>query len=139
MEMAGNCGALARRTGLAIGLAAMGGMLLAASGQAAEMKGGVKVTVLYGAPKDPAAFEEYYAKSHMPMVYAVKGIARVELAKPLPGPDGKAPPFYRITELWFDSMPAMQDVMAQPEWKKIVADVPNFATGGATVFVSQVE
>src|SRR5476651_2005934 len=124
-------GAIARRTGLVLGLAAAGFMLLGAPARAADAsKGAVKITVLYGAPKDPAAFESYYAGTHMPMVYAVKGIARIELAKPLPGPDGKAPAFYRVTELWFDSMPAMHGVMALPEWKKIVDDVPNFASGG---------
>ena len=102
-------------------------------------KGTIKVTVLYGAPADKAAFERYYAATHMPMVYAVEGIARIELGTPLPGPDGKAPAFYRITELWFDSLSAMQGVMARPEWQKIVEDVPRFATGGATILVSPLE
>jgi uncharacterized protein (TIGR02118 family) len=139
MEPTDNGSAIARRTGLAFGLAAVGGALVAATARAADMKGMIKITVLYGAPKDPAAFEDYYAKTHMPMVYAVKGIAHVELAKPLPGPDGKPPAYYRVTELWFESMPAMQGVMALPEWKKIVEDVPNFASGGATILVSTVE
>ena len=75
----------------------------------------------------------------MPMVYAVKEIAHIELGRPAPGPDGKPPAYYRITELWFESMPAMQAVMGTPAWQKIVADVPNFASGGATILVSQVE
>jgi uncharacterized protein (TIGR02118 family) len=132
-------GAIPRRTGLTLGLAAAGGVLLATSGRAADGKGAVKVTALYNAPKDPAAFEAYYAGTHMPMVYAVKGLARVELAKPLPGPGGKPPAFYRITELWFDSMASMQEITSRPEWKKVVEDVPNFATGGATVLVSAIE
>jgi uncharacterized protein (TIGR02118 family) len=134
-----NCGAIARRTGLALGLAAVGGVLLSASGRAADAKGAIKVTALYGTPKDPAAFEAYYARTHMPMVYAVKEIKHIELAKPLPGPDGKAPAFYRITELWFENMQVMQGVTSRPEWKKIADDVANFATGGATILVSQVE
>jgi uncharacterized protein (TIGR02118 family) len=138
METNDNRGAVSRRTGLAVGLAAAGSAVLATSGRAADAKGGVKVTALYNAPKDPAAFEAYYASTHMPMVYAVKGLARVELAKPLPGPGGKAPAFYRITELWFDSMASMQEITSRPEWKKIVDDVPNFASGGATVLVSEI-
>lgn len=131
---------IARRTGLVLGLAAAGGMLLAApTGAADATKGAVKITVLYGAPKDPAAFEKYYAGTHMPMVYAVKGISRIELGKPQPDPDGKAPAFYRITEVWFKNMQALQSVTARPEWKKIVDDVPNFATGGATILVSEIE
>jgi uncharacterized protein (TIGR02118 family) len=132
-------GAMARRAGMLLGLVMAGGLIFAGSARADEAKGPIKVTVLYGAPKDPAAFETYYAKTHMPMVYAVKGISKVELGKPLPGPDAKPPAFYRITELWFDNPPAMQNVMARPEWKKIVDDVPNFASGGATILVSPIE
>ena len=33
----------------------------------------VKITALYGMPKDPEAFEKYYAETHMPMVYACRG------------------------------------------------------------------
>lgn len=137
METTQNAGVTRRRTGLALGLAVTAGLLLAAPALAAD--GAIKVTALYGAPKDPAAFEKYYAGTHMPMVYAVKGISRIELGKPLPGPDGKAPAFYRITELWFDNMQAMQSVTGRPEWKKVVEDIPNFATGGATVLVSEIE
>jgi uncharacterized protein (TIGR02118 family) len=133
-------GVVGRRTGLALGVAAAAGMLLTAPARAAGAgKGAVKITVLYGAPKDPAAFEKYYAGTHMPMVHAVKGIARIELGKPQPGPDGKPPAFYRITELWFSNMQAMQSVTGRPEWKKIVDDVPNFASGGATILVSEIE
>jgi uncharacterized protein (TIGR02118 family) len=140
MGTTNNAGAIARRTSLVFGLAAAGGVLLASPGNAAAQgKGMVKVTVLYGAPKDPAAFEAYYGGTHMPMVYKVKGIARIELGKPMPGPDEKPPAFYRITELWFKNAAAMKAVTARPEWKKIVDDVPNFATGGATILVSPLE
>jgi hypothetical protein len=33
----------------------------------------------------------------------------------------------------------LQQVAATPEWKKIVEDVPNFASGGATVLLSKIE
>ena len=130
---------IARRSSLALGLAAIGGAVLAKAARAADMKGMVKVTALYGAPKDPAAFEAYYAATHMPLVYAVKGIAHVEIGKPMPGPDGTAPAFYRIAELWFENPAAMQGVMTTPDWKKVVDDLANFATGGVTILVSPVE
>ena len=73
----------------------------------------------------------------MPMVYAL--VKRTELAKGIPGPGGSAPPFYRITELYFDSADHLQQIAATPEWKKIVDDIPNFASGGATVLLSKIE
>lgn len=130
-------GSIARRTGLAVGLAAAGSALIAATARAADTKG-IKITVLYGAPKDPAAFEAHYADNHMPMIYAVKDI-RIELAKPLSGPDGKPPAYYRITEIWFASIDDMKRITSTPAWKKIADDVPNFASGGVTFLVSQVE
>jgi uncharacterized protein (TIGR02118 family) len=140
METVRNHSAIARRTGLALGLVAAGGALLTTPADAGTTgKGMVKVTVLYGTPKDPAAFEKYYAEKHMPMVYPVKGISRVELGKPMPGPDGKPPAFYRITDVWFKNPAVMKDVTSRPEWKKITDDVPNFATGGATILVSTLE
>ena len=45
METTEHRGAIPRRTGLTLGLAAAGGVLLATSGRAADGKGAVKVTV----------------------------------------------------------------------------------------------
>ena len=135
-----NGSAVTKRTGLTLGLAIAGGLLIGMHANAAsEGKGMIKVTALYGAPKDPAAFETYYAGTHMPMVYAVKDIARIELGRPMPGPDGKPPAFYRVTELWFKDADTMKAVTTRPEWKKIVDDLPDFATGGATILVSPLE
>lgn len=129
--------AVPRRTALSFGLAAVAG-LAAGFAARAEGGGGIKLTVLYNAPKDPPAFEKYYAETHMPMVSAFKEIKHAEISMGLPGPDGKPPAFYRIAEIWFDSPEHMKQVTAMPEWKKIVDDVPNFASGGAVVMVSKI-
>lgn len=134
-------GGLSRRGAVGLGLAAGAALVMGtmAAAEAATKAKGVKLTVLYGAPKDPAAFEKYYAGTHMPMLYKIKGIKRIELAKGLPGPDGKPPAYYRVTELWFSSMKQMQSVTGTPAFQKVVADVPNFATGGATIVTGQIE
>ena len=129
--------AVPRRTALSFGLAAAAGVA-AGSAAHAEGGGGMKVTVLYGAPKSPEDFEKYYLGTHMPMVYAVKELKHTEVSIGLPGPDGKPPAFYGIAELWFDSPDHLQQVTSTPAWKKIVEDVPNFASGGATVVVSKI-
>jgi uncharacterized protein (TIGR02118 family) len=128
--------AMSRRSALAFGAAAASALVVGTAAPAEAAKAaGVKITVLYGAPKNPDAFEKYYAEHHMPMVYKVKGIRRVELAKALATPGAAAPAYYRVTELWFSSMAQMQKVTGTPQWKEIVDDVPNFATGGATIVV----
>ena len=44
-----------------------------------------------------------------------------------------------MAELYFDDAAHMQGVMGSPEGKKTVADLANFATGGVTVMVAEVQ
>ena len=117
-----------RRTSLsmlAAGLAAAGTGLPAA----AQTTGGIKFTVLYGHPPDPAEFEKYYLGVHMPLVHAMKGARRMEASKCLPQADGSPPAFYRIFEAWFDSPEHMAAVFATAEGMKVRADAANFTKG----------
>jgi len=104
-----------------------------------QTPGGVKITVLYGTPKDPAAFEKYYAETHLPLVDEVDDLGPVELSMGLPGPDGAPPEFYRMAELWFEDEDHMQSVTATEEWRRVVEDVPKFASGGVKVLVLKIE
>jgi uncharacterized protein (TIGR02118 family) len=100
----------------------------------------LKITVLYSQPQNSEEFDKYYYAKHMPMVYAVKEIKKVEIARPGPGPSGTLPPYYLITELWFESPEVFKSVAATPEWKAIADDVANFAPPGkVTILVSGVE
>lgn len=127
-----------RRSALALGLAAGAGILRSGPARADSKIGGAKITALYGAPKSPEEFEKHYLEIHMPMIYAVKGIKHIELAMPVPGPDGKPPAFYRVTEIWFETMEDLKKITTSPEWKRIREDVPKFATGGVTRLVAPI-
>ena len=98
----------------------------------------VKLTVLYGLPEDPEAFEGYYANTHVPLAAKIPNVQRFESGR-VAVPDGGDPPYQRIAELWFESASVMQESLSSPEGQAATNDIPNFATGGATVFVSQVE
>jgi uncharacterized protein (TIGR02118 family) len=98
----------------------------------------VKLTVLYGHPEDPKAFEEYYANTHMPLAEKIPNVQRFEAGRVAAADDGE-PPYHRIAELWFESAEQMQESLASPEGSAAAGDIPNFATGGATMFVSEVE
>jgi uncharacterized protein (TIGR02118 family) len=111
----------------------------AADKTSAQSSGGLKVTVLYGHPKSPDEFEKYYFGTHMPLVMAAKQGKRTETSKCPPAADGSPAPFYRIFEVWFDSQEEMAAITGTPEWKKVVADVPNFATGGITRVLSRLD
>ena len=75
----------------------------------------VKLTVLYGHPDDPEAFEEYYAKTHMPMVPKIPNLLRYEAARVVGTSDGGEPPYYRIFEGYFEDMESLQAGMSTPE------------------------
>ena len=99
----------------------------------------VKLTVLYNHPKDPAAFENYYVQTHMPLAQQVQGVRRIELSKVTGSPDGSPAAFYRTADLYFDNAAHLQQVMATPAMQKTVADLGNFATGGVIVLVADVQ
>jgi uncharacterized protein (TIGR02118 family) len=99
----------------------------------------IKLTALYGHPTDPAAFEDYYAATHMPLVAKMSGLVRYEKAKVVGTPSGDKPPYHRMFEAWFESEAALGAAMGSPEGKAVVADLANFATGGVTILISAVE
>jgi len=99
----------------------------------------VEIVVLYGHPSDPAAFEDYHANQRLPLAAKVPDVKRFEAGRVAATPDGSAPPYYRVAELWFDSLESLRASMASPEGEATVADIPNFATGGATVMIAEVD
>lgn len=97
------------------------------------------VTVIYNQPKDTAAFEKYYAETHVPLVGANQaeiGFKKAELTKFASNLDGSAPAFYRQAELYFESMDALKKGTATAGFKKVADDLANFASGGLTGMVA---
>jgi uncharacterized protein (TIGR02118 family) len=99
----------------------------------------VKLTALYGHPDDPDAFEEYYADTHMPLVDKIPNLQRYEAARIVATLDGSEPPYYRIFEGYFEDIEQLQGSLSMPEGQAAPNDIPNFATGGATIFISEVD
>lgn len=99
----------------------------------------VKVTILYGHPQDPHAFEQYYAETHLPLAGNMKGVTRLELTRFGPGPDGTKPAYYRMAELYFSNEAQLQIALGSPEGKAAVADLSHFATGGVKMLAGLIE
>lgn len=98
----------------------------------------VKLVVMYGHPEDPAAFEKYYAETHLPIAGQIPGVQKVEVAKFVGTPDGGQASQYRIASVYFNSMEELQQNMGSAEGQAAVNDIPNFATGGVDVSVAEV-
>jgi uncharacterized protein (TIGR02118 family) len=99
----------------------------------------VKLTVLYGHPDDPDAFEEYYANTHMPLVDKMPKLQRYEAARIGATPDGSELPYYRIFEGYFEDMEQLQRAAWPRRKDRRQSDISNFATGGVTIFISEID
>ncbi|MBW0089154.1 EthD family reductase [Pseudonocardia sp. KRD-184] len=98
----------------------------------------IKLTVLYDTPADVEAFDAHYLGTHVPLAQAVPGIEKVEVTRFLPGPDGSAPRFHIMAELYFADADAMGAALATPEGKELGADVANLGGTTATHLVGTV-
>jgi uncharacterized protein (TIGR02118 family) len=72
--------------------------------------GVVKLTVLYGPPTDPDAFDTYYFDIHVPLADRIPGLLRNEVTK-LASIDGSPAPFHLLAELYFDNAEALATAM----------------------------
>lgn len=96
-----------------------------------------RLNVLYNQPTDPAAFDEYYFNTHMPLASKIPGLRGATVSK-TESLDGSTPDVYLITTLDFDSKEALGAGLGSPEGQATAADVPNFATGGVTMVGAEV-
>lgn len=97
----------------------------------------VKLVVAYGQPDDPASFDQHYSDTHVPLVQKIPNLRRFEAGKVLGTPDGSAPPFYYLAELYFEDPGELQAAMGSAEGEAAGADVATFATGGATLMIAE--
>lgn len=92
------------------------------------------LTVGYGHPADPAAFDAYYQSTHRPLAGKVPGLLAFT-ARHCTALDGSVPPYHLVAELSFASQEALAAALASPEGQAAAADIANFADGGVTMFV----
>lgn len=93
-----------------------------------------RLTVCYGHPSSTQEFDQYYRQVHAKLAAKVPG-ARDFNASRCTSLDENPPPFYLIAELEFDSLEALRTGLESAEGQAAAADLANFATGGATLFV----
>jgi uncharacterized protein (TIGR02118 family) len=94
-----------------------------------------QLVVMYGTPKDPAAFDRYYFATHIPIAKKIPGLRKYEVSAGLVATPAGASDFHLIAILHFDDMAAIQRALASPEGQAAAADVQTFATGGADMIL----
>ena len=96
---------------------------------------GVKLVVVYPRPKDLEAFEQAYQKEHVPMaVEKLRGKSKIVASKVVGSPQG-TPAFYRIAEVHFPTMAALEACAASQGGKETLAHAVAISSGGPPIFL----
>jgi uncharacterized protein (TIGR02118 family) len=93
----------------------------------------LRLLVLYAQPTDPSVFDSYYASKHVPLAKKLPGLRSYTINRGEIGSPAGKPDTYLVAELDFDSLADFQNALGSPEGVAATSDVPNFATGGATM------
>src|SRR5206468_5308759 len=94
-----------------------------------------KLMVMYPPPKDVQTFERVYLDEHVPMaVKKLAGKTKLVATKVQSSPQGK-PAFYRIAEVHFPSLEALQACAASAGGKETLAHAAKISTGGPPVLL----
>jgi uncharacterized protein (TIGR02118 family) len=91
--------------------------------------------VLYKTPKDPAAFDRYYAEKHIGLAKKIPGLKSYRISKGSVGTPAGPSGIHLVATLTFDSVAALQAGLGSPEGAAAGGDVANFATGGADLLM----
>jgi uncharacterized protein (TIGR02118 family) len=92
-----------------------------------------ELVVAYKTPIDPAAFDKYYAETHIALAKKMPGLKNYQISQGVVAGPGAPTGVHLVATLTFDSVAAIQAAFASPEGQAAVADVPKFATGGADI------
>lgn len=94
-----------------------------------------KLVVIYPRPTDVDAFEKVYQNEHAPLAVAkLGGKTKIVATKILGSPQG-TPPFYRVAEVYFPSMQALEACAASDGGKEALAHAVKISSGGRPIFL----
>jgi uncharacterized protein (TIGR02118 family) len=82
--------------------------------------------VLYKTPADPAAFDQHYFTTHVPLARKIPGLRRYEVSDA---------PYHLVATLSFDSLDAIQQALRSPEGQATAGDLGNFAQAGVELLM----
>jgi uncharacterized protein (TIGR02118 family) len=95
----------------------------------------VKMVVIYPRPTDVDAFEKLYQEEHVPMaVEKLAGKTRAVMTKMVASPQG-TPPFYRMAEVYFPSLDALNACAASADGKATLAHAAAISSGGTPIIL----
>jgi uncharacterized protein (TIGR02118 family) len=94
-----------------------------------------RLLVMYKEPGDASAFDTYYFEKHVPIAKRIPGLRKYEVSRGAVGTPGGPSSYHLVAILHFDDVAAIQAAFAGAEGQAAVADLQNFAAGGADIFL----
>ena len=89
-----------------------------------------RLLVVYPPPSDPDHFRSYYEDTHLPLAAKFPGLRAYRYSFDVAAAEGESP-YFCVFEADFDDAAALQAARESAAGQAAVADVPNYATGGA--------
>ena len=89
-----------------------------------------RLLVLYPPPADPDHFRTYYEETHLPLAAAIPGLRGYRYAFDVAAGEGDSP-YFCAFEGDFEDAAAMGAALDSAQGQAALADIPNYATGGA--------
>ena len=99
----------------------------------------VKLVVLYTQPENGDSFDEHYLGVHAPLVEKIPGLQRWESARVVAAPDGGEQTYFRIAELYFSDLEALQAALGSAEGQATAGDFQQIAPPGSRMFIAAVD
>jgi uncharacterized protein (TIGR02118 family) len=94
-----------------------------------------RLVVMYGIPKDAAAFDRYYVETHAPLAKKIPGLRKYEISRGSVATPAGPSNIHLVAILQFDDMTALQRGLTSPEGQAAAGDLSNFATGGVDLYM----
>jgi uncharacterized protein (TIGR02118 family) len=89
----------------------------------------IKLIVAYPPPSNVDAFEKVYQEEHVPLAQKLEGKTKIVASKVIGSPRGTAP-HYRIVEIHFPSMEALEACASSAGGKEALAHAKQVSSGG---------
>ena len=95
----------------------------------------MKLIVAYPPPTNVETFDKVYLEEHVPLAMAkLEGITKIVSTKIIGSPQASSP-FYRVAEVYFPSMRALETCAGSPGGKEVLDHAAKISTGGPPVIL----
>jgi uncharacterized protein (TIGR02118 family) len=96
-----------------------------------------RLIALYKQPSDPAAFDQAYFNTHLPLIAKVPGLRKTTITRFTRTLQGDG--YYMMADMFFDDKEALKAGMRSPEMAAAGANLNTFAEGLVTLMFGEEE